>query len=85
MMSTESQDEDFPEESRGLRRLAPSYRQRRYRAHAVLALLLIVGLTIITLRTDNVISRSTSMKRVSLDDALGAISPFAKKKVKLIQ
>jgi hypothetical protein len=80
-MNVEGHDEEIPEQSVDTR---TRHGKRRYRAHAVLLLLIILGITVITLRSENVVStklRSTSFKQVSLDDALQTISPFAKKKV----
>jgi hypothetical protein len=65
-----------------IQHLAPRHRGRRYRAHAVFALILILALTFVTLQAKDVVSsklRPTSHAEFNGD--FGSISPFAKKKV----
>jgi len=65
-------------------RLHHIYKKRRYRAHAVFALTLLLAITFVTLQTDNIVSRrilSASLRQDQFNGDLGSISPFAKKKV----
>ena len=59
------------------RRVSRAQGKRRYRAHAVLALLLVLGITILTVHSKNAGSGKSSSFTTDLD----SISPFAKKKV----
>jgi len=61
------------------RQVARIQRKRQYRAHAVLALLIVLGITIVTLQSKNAGSATSTMFQRDLD----SISPFAKKKVPL--
>jgi hypothetical protein len=63
------------------RHVARIQQKRQYRGHAVLALLLILGITIVTLQSKNPGSASSSLFPRDLD----SISPYAKKKVPLIR
>jgi hypothetical protein len=68
---------------RSLVHLQKRYKKRRQRAQALLALAVILGITFITLQSDNVISakiRSISSGSQTFNGDLGSISPFAKKK-----
>jgi hypothetical protein len=58
-------------------RVAQVQGKRRYRAHAVLALLVILGITVLTIHSKN----ASSGKSSSFASDLDSISPFAKKKV----
>lgn len=63
------------------RRVARIQEKRQYRAHAVLALLLILGITVVTLQSKNAGSASSS----SFPRDIDSISPYAKKKVPFIR
>jgi hypothetical protein len=69
---------------RSIVRLQQRYKKRRHRAQLLLALAVILGITFITLQSDNLISakiRSISSGSQKFNGDLGSISPFAKKKV----
>jgi hypothetical protein len=63
------------------RHVARIQQKRQYRGHAVLALLLILGIAVVTLQSKNPGSASSSLFPRDLD----SISPYAKKKVPLIR
>jgi hypothetical protein len=80
----EQNDGEYLGQSTELRRFATTQRNRRYRAQAVLGLLLILGVAYVIVHSDSAVSAklySATLKRRTLDDALEIISPFAKKKV----
>ena len=73
-----------PLASADARRLDQIYTRRRHRAQVVVALVLILGVTFVTLQTENVVSswiRPASTEYTKFNGDFGTISPFAKKKV----
>lgn len=81
-MITEHQENLSESPSTIIQQLATRYKKRRYRAHAVFALILILAITFVTLQTDNVVSsKLRTTKHTEFNGDLGSISPFAKKKV----
>ncbi len=61
-------------------------KRRRHRAQVVLALVLILGITFVTLQTENVVSswiRPASTQFTSFTGDFDSISPFVKKKKKV--
>ena len=67
-------------------RLDQLYKRRRHRAQVVLALVLILGITFVTLQTESIVSswsRPASKGFTKFNGDFDTISPFAKKKVKL--
>jgi hypothetical protein len=80
-MSDDGQDGRDPQQ---IRQVAPIRSRRRYRAQAVLFLLLVVGVAYITFKNHVAVTKEAEKENVglrTLEDTLGAISPFAKKKV----
>jgi hypothetical protein len=66
--------------------VAPLHPKRQYRGQAVLVLICLVGIAYITLKDHDFVTNGVGREpaRVrTLDETLGAISPFAKKKVPL--
>ena|SRR5579859_7086629 len=67
-------------------RLDQISKRRRHRAQVVLALVLILGITFVTLQTENIVSswiRPASTRYTKFNGDFDTISPFAKKKVQL--
>lgn len=73
-----------PLRSADAKRLDQIYKRRRHRAQVILALVLILGITFVTLQTENVVSlwiRPASTQFTKFTGDFDSISPFAKKKV----
>jgi len=73
-----------PWHPRRIRQVPPLRSRRRYRAQTVLLLLCLIGIAYITLKDRDIVTKRMDPENSglrTLDEALGAISPLAKKKV----
>lgn len=64
--------------------VAPLHSKRQYRGQAVFVLLCLFGIAYITLKDHDFVAKDVGREPArmpTLDETLGAISPFAKKKV----
>jgi hypothetical protein len=67
-----------------IRHVAPVHSKRQSRGQAVLVLLCLFGIAYITLKNHDFVTKDVGgvpARTQTLDETLGAISPFAKKKV----